>query len=164
MSDGAAQKKGTPLWVKIGFGLSLALNLMIVGLVAGFILRGGPPSGGPVGASYAAPYVKALSREDRRKIFRAVRRDGAERPVSSRRERRARYDEMVVAIRAEPFVPGGVQAILETQRTEGLTVQSRMQAAWLEHLHQMTSADRQAYADRLEETLARNGRGKPRKE
>ena len=42
---------------------SLALNLAVVGLVAGLMLRGpGPLRGGGPGLSYALPYIVALDR------------------------------------------------------------------------------------------------------
>ena len=84
------QRTRAPRWMRIAFGVSLALNLAVVGVLAGTFARfGGPPSRGPGMISYATPYVRALPRDDQREIFRAVR-DQLPKDSNSRQARRVR--------------------------------------------------------------------------
>lgn len=142
--------------MKWALGLSLGLNLLVVGLVAGAAYRFDGPHGGP-GASrhdFGAPYIIALPDDRRRAIFKNLRADRQDK-FTSRAARRALYAEAVAAIRAEPFDPARVTAVLDTQREATLGVQQAAQSAWLAEIASMDAAARDAYADRLQEVLAR---------
>ncbi|WP_162792050.1 periplasmic heavy metal sensor [Pseudosulfitobacter sp. DSM 107133] len=155
-----------PRWMRIAFGVSLALNLAVVGLLAGTFARfGGPPSHGPSIVNYAMPYVRALPREAQREIFRAVR-DQLPRDGHSRQSRRALYAEMIEALRADPFDPIRVQEILARQNAAAVLVQDAAHAAWLAHITNMTPESRAAYAEAVSEAM-RHGKGRkdrPRKD
>lgn len=154
-----------PRWMRIAFGVSLALNLAVVGLLAGTFARfGGPPSHGPGTVNYAMPYVRALPRESQREIFRAVR-DQLPRDGHSRQARRALYAEMIEALKADPFDPVRVQSILARQNAAAVLVQNAAHIAWLAHISTMTPQARAAYAEEVSEAM-RHGKGrkdKPRK-
>ena len=90
-----------PLWVKIALALSLAFNLAIVGLAAGFVLRGGPMGARGPAMGYATPYVLALPRELRREVFGAVRND---KNLPNRRSRGAPNNDTHVPPPIKPFV------------------------------------------------------------
>ncbi|APE44107.1 hypothetical protein BOO69_12340 [Sulfitobacter alexandrii] len=143
-------------WVLVA---SLALNLVFVGLIAGAAYRhaGGPGArdhgGGPGARSYATPYVRALPRETRRALFRDLRRSGSGMP--SREERRALYDRVLAALRAEPFEADAVQSVLREQGRIAVQLQTAAEGAWLATVTAMSPADRAAYADRVAEELAR---------
>lgn len=133
---------------------SLALNLAVAGLVAGFVLRApfdGPP---PRPDRVAGALTFALSDQDRREIgrsvFRELRNDGVE-----RRSRRDDYARILGALRAEPFDVGEVESVLSAQLQDSLRFQSAGQRALLDHVAGMSAEDRRAFADRLEEGLAR---------
>ena len=148
-----------PLWVKIVLAASLAINLGIAGLVAGFVLRGGlPPGGGPGALGYAMPYVVALPREVRRDVFGTVRRD---RSLPDRRARRSAYDDIIAALRATPVDRDVVETVLRGQADGAARVQRVAQQAWLDAVMAMSDDERVAYAARIEEVLAR-GRKKDR--
>ena len=147
-----------PLWVKILLALSLALNLAIAGLVAGFMMRGpGPLRGGGPGLSYALPYIIAMERGDRRAVLGAVR-DNPDLP--DRSARRAQFDQMLTALRADPFERETVRDVLRSQADGGARVQSVAQAAWLDRIAAMTVAERAAYADQVEQVLKKGPRGR----
>ena len=65
---------GKGKWLKIALGISLALNLLIVGFVAGSYAR--HSSGHALGSrapglgAFGAPYMKALPRQERRAVLR----------------------------------------------------------------------------------------------
>lgn len=143
-------------------GVSLALNLLIIGAVGGAILRpGGPVRGGDIDRSemrgFGAPYVRELPRATQRKLFRALRQQGQ---WPSRADRRAAYEEMIEALRAQPFDPSRPEKLLNAQAETVAVAQRTIQAAWLRHLTEMSNTQRAAYADRLEQRLRRT----PRKE
>lgn len=143
-------------------GLSLALNLVFLGLVAGAAYRfaGGPGTSGSAGMrSYATPYLMALPREARRDLHRQVRGDEGS-PLPTRAVRRALYDDVLRALRVEPFEPAVVRATLQKQGDTARQVQEVAHAAWLAQVTAMSAQDRAAYADRLEEVLTRGPKGK----
>lgn len=148
----------SPLWVKILLALSLAVNLAIVGLVAGLLIRApGPLRGGGPGLSYALPYIVALDREDRRAVMGTVREDP---DLPDRRDRRAQFDDMLAALRADPLDEDVVRAVLARQASGVARVQSVAQEAWLELVSGMSAAERAAYADTVEQVLKKGPRGK----
>ena len=151
-----APRTRCPLWVKVLLTLSLAANLAIVAMVAGFLLRGpGPLRGGGPGLSYALPYIVALEKEDRRSVLRAVR-DNPDLP--DRRARRAHFDEMLTALQADPMDVDAVRTVLARQANGVAEVQAVAQAAWLERVRAMSPEDRSAYAARVEDVLRRGPR------
>lgn len=152
----AEQTPRTHRWLRVALGISLGVNLLVVGLIAGAAYRFHGPQGGPRGAmhSYGTPYIMALPDDRRRAIFRNLRDTKADGGMT-RAERRALYDQVVAALRTVPFEVGQVTQVLDQQRTATLRVQEAAQAAWLAEIAGMTDADRAAYADRLQELLSR---------
>ena len=152
--DAHSDKKRTPVWIKILLALSLALNLAIAGVVAGFILRGGPQGVRGPNMGYAMPYVLALPREARRDLFGTVRRDDS---LPDRQDHRADYRAMIEALSAAPFDANAVQSVLERQSEGATRLQSAGQAAWLQVVREFTDEERAAYVTRLEERMNRKG-------
>ena len=149
---------------------SLAVNLLIVGAVAGMVWRHAGPNGpagrgGPPGlGSYAMPYVHALPEAERRALH-ALMREGETGRRQSRAARQAAYVDVLTSLRAEPFDPAVLSAALARQRDTVMSVQDRAQAFWLERIEAMDATERTAFADRIEKILskpARRNRGKPR--
>ena len=142
-------------------GLSLGVNLLVLGLVAGAVYRFDGPHGGAMRhmRDYGTPYVMALPEERRRAVFVDARKGREDKSVS-RAARRALYQEALTAIRAEPFDPAEARRVLDLQRDATLTVQQTVQNAGLAELAQMSAPERAAYADRVEEMLKRGKKGK----
>lgn len=155
--DAETKTRSCPLWVKIVLALSLAVNLCIAGLVAGFILRGGPLAGRAPAMGYAMPYVLALPRDLRRDVFGAVRNDDS---LPDRRARREEYRDMIKALKVTPFDAAAVEAVLVRQGDGVSRVQAVAQAAWLEAVSSLSDEERAAYSERMQEALNRNGRPK----
>jgi len=149
------------MWLRIVLAVSLGLNLAVIGLVAGIIVRfdGGPPPGR--GAEFALPYMRALAPEDRRAIIRSVRREQG-RPMLRGAERQARYADVIEALRAQPFDRAALDAVVTEQARGAVALQSAAQAAWLDRVSAMDDAARARYADRVAEQAARRGEGKKR--
>lgn len=139
--------------------LSLALNLVFVGMLAGAFYRHavgpgrseGPGLAGP--GRYAAPYVIALPPEARHSMMRSLRREMTTN-LPPRQERRAHYARILEALRQPEFDRGNLESVLAAQQDMALRMQARGHEAWLATMSEMSASERQAYADRLEEVLA----------
>jgi uncharacterized membrane protein len=131
--------------------VSLAANLAVVGVVAGWALRhGGHHGHHPSRLDMAGgPLTRALSDADRREIAQRMRQVWRE-TRSDRTDIGASFDALVADLRAVPFDPDRVAARMRQQR-EGFAARFAMgQEVLLGHLAAMSDADRAAYADRLE--------------
>ncbi len=143
-------------WITVVLFISLALNLAVAGLAIGAALRHDDIRDRASVRSdpFGGPYTGALSREDRRAIWREMRAMHAEgRPA--RADIRADFDAVVQALRAEPYDPATVQIIVERQFQAGLERQQIGQELLLQRIARMDATARAAFADRLEERLER---------
>jgi uncharacterized membrane protein len=150
MSDNgnAALRGGAPRWMKITLVLSLALNLLVAGVVGGAMLRHGMRPGDPhpsARAHLGRAYVQALERGDRRALWSAMQ---AEQPDAAAPG--ADPDAVLRALRATPYDPAALRDIMVRQRQAGQARLRRGQRLLQERLTEMSDAERAAYADRLE--------------
>ena len=133
--------------------LSLALNLLVAGLVVGALARHGGPGGRPRPAELSlGPFARALEPEDRREILRSLGGRADLRPPG-RVDRAALFAEVVAALRAEPFDHARAAAALAEQSERVAEVERAVQEALLARLAAMTAEERAAFADRLETEL-----------
>lgn len=146
----------TKPWVRALLVASLALNLAVAGLAAGWALRHGGDHAGhhPARLDMAGgPLTRALSDQDRRAIGREMRaawRASAGNGPSIGES----FDALVIDLRAVPFDAGRVAAQMRAQR-DGFAARFKMgQEVLLTHLTAMSDAERAAYADRLEVQIA----------
>lgn len=128
--------------------LSLGLNLLVAGVVAGGLVRGGFGGRPPAVELALGPFARALSPEDRRAIAgdllgRADLRD------MRRSAREADVAALAAALRADPFDPAAVSAALAAQRDKLGRLEAAVEAALLARFTAMTPADRAALADRI---------------
>ncbi len=146
--------KPNRLW-RILLVASLALNVAVLGLVGGALMRdkvgGRPPQGVEFGMG---PLGQALSKNDRRQIGRAIRAQ----VDFSRGERvspRLALRDVQVVLRSDPFDPEALSTILARTMERSQRVQGAAKDAFIEHITQMSPEERGAFADRLEEGLKR---------
>lgn len=132
---------------------SLALNLLVFGVLVGALVsgRGG---GGPFrGIDLAlGPVVAALDEADRR----AIRADLHERdaiPRPSRHDRETAFANLVAALRQDPFEPAPLSSLLDGLRARAEAAQAAGQEALIARIVTMTPQDRSGFADRLEAEL-----------
>ncbi len=161
MSQESLQDRGRPGrgW-RIVLIVSLALNLAVAGAIGGWVLRhgiGARADHGPHSARLAnlgGPLTHALDTEGRAAIAARLRAQG-EAQETRRAALREGFEALLGDLRAEPFDPARVAAHLEVQRAQ---VADRLKAghtALVAHLAQMSTPERAAYADRLEERVRR---------
>ena len=136
---------------------SLALNILVIGIVAGAVIFG-PYRDGPRGAHRFDPAIGALSRalneDDRQEIRKRVRvaRD-ALRPAHSRHQKV--MQALITDLRATPFDPDAVAQHMRDLRGHLNGRVEIGQKILLDYLQGLDAAERQAYADRLQEVLNR---------
>lgn len=144
--------------LRIALAVSVALNLLIAGLVAGAVLRDGGPRARMMGELEFGPFTEALSREDRD----ALRRSFLQRMPDlrdMRRQMRSDFNGLLEALRAEPFDAAKLRAAMAGQSdrmAERLTLGRDL---LVERIEAMTPEARVEFADRLEDRLRRGPRG-----
>lgn len=151
---------------KVLLTVSLSVNLLVIGLVLGAVIRhdrgfGGPPSIRDGGNS---PLGRALSQEDRdamRSELRAYAKDKpGHRPERKFREFKA---EMLGVLRVEPFDVTALQSVFDKFQQVQQSQQELGEQVLLARIAGMSPADRAAFADRLEKGRGHTLRSGPRK-
>ena len=152
-------KRQIPLWLT----LSIMANLLLVGLVAGMLLRGqpaGPPPDGMRGQR--PPMFEGASPEDRvlvrRMMMEAFR--SAETEVEKRRAARVALGE---ALQIEPYDREAVRRAFVGLRTSDEAVHSEIHETLVDRLDELGIEQRKALAEMLSrepgDHRRRKGRG-----
>lgn len=133
--------------MKIALVISVALNLLVVGIVAGalFHLRDGD---GPRlrGLGPMTPLVVALE-DDRRD---SVREELRQRGPSDREALRGQFAAVIDAIRAEPFDSARLRQVLAEQRVAANETQQASETVLIDTIANMGVDERAAYAAKLQ--------------
>jgi len=145
-------------WVMPLLFTSLAVNLLIIGLVAGaFLSPDGPRKPGnenqrAIRGVLGEPFFQALPRDERRAMVRDIigNRDQFR---EGRDALRQRVESFLAELRSESFDRTEVERLLGQQRDAALRRQNFGETLLLDRLEAMTAAERSAYADALEARL-----------
>lgn len=159
MTDPKEQpEKNKRRWLKIALGLSVAVNLLFVGFVAGAAARHGGEGArmarAPGLGAFGAPYMIALPEQERRAVIRTLRA-AAKGEVPDRSARRAMFQDVLAHLRAAPFDAQALEAAVARQATTSVAVQETAQQAWLDVVAGMSERERLNYADAVEQVLQR---------
>jgi uncharacterized membrane protein len=154
VSDAAPPYSGR--WVRMALAISLAINLGIVGIVAGAMFRDdGPMHSGHMTRDLGfGPFTEALSKDDRAELRRAFlaklpeMRDG-------RRAMREDIGALLAQLRATPFDAAGLRAAFDRQNQRNAARLELGQQLIFDLVVGMTDEARQAFAGRLEQSLAK---------
>ncbi len=152
-----APKSGMGL--KILLAVSLALNLAVVGTVAGAMLRGHddhrPPPFAVRDFSFG-PFTEALTRDQRRAMLRDFASKGPG-LHDMRAQMRGDLDAVLASLRASPFDPAAFQAAVVRQG-EGIAARTdAARTALVTLIVGMSETERAEFAARLENALTRKG-------
>jgi len=143
-------------WVMPLLFLSLAGNLLIVGIVAGSILTSGGErpdrASREVGSLVGQHFFRALEPRDRRALIRDVasQRDQIR---ENRRDIQARIELLLDLLRSESLDVQAVQALLEQQRVSVASRHKFGEELLLKRLTEMSFEERISFADRLASNL-----------
>ena len=143
-------------WLRAALLVSLALNLGIIGMVGGALFRnGGPPHGASMVRDVGfGAFTDALSKEDRAALRRAFIADAPE-FRDGRRDMRADFKDLLAQLRAAPFDADQLRAVLDRQSSRNAERLALGQTLIFNLLVAMPSDARQAFADRLEQSLSK---------
>jgi uncharacterized membrane protein len=129
--------------------LSLALNLLVAGLVLGDLLTHGRPGRGPRPVEMAlGPLARALPEEDRAAILESLR-DDPDLRAFRREEFSAGLAAIAEALRAEPLDESRLRAAFAAQADRAARGQQAVRDALIAHLAAMPPGTRTVVADRL---------------
>ncbi|SMX49290.1 periplasmic heavy metal sensor [Maliponia aquimaris] len=164
MTESHDIKGGPRRWVRVLLFVSLALNLLVVGAVTGFVLKGPQLVRGDR-ADPVLPYTRAFDEDQRHALWRDLR-SGLPREGAPLREGYLEdYRTALEILRADPYDPARMEALLAAQAARGAEVRARGQKVLSAYLAAMDPEARRAYADRLEQEIGkmhRRGGGEDR--
>ena len=145
--------------LKILLAASLAANLAVAGVVAGFALRGHGgerPSQMTVRDMSFGPFTEALTRDQRRAMLRefGTRGPGLR---EMRAQMRGDFDSVLSVLQAEPFDPEAFRVAMEGQSRRVADRAEAGRDALVALVAQMTADERSAFAERLQGTVSRRG-------
>jgi uncharacterized membrane protein len=153
-------------WPRVLLTVSLLFNLLVLGAIAGAHLRDGRDAGRMPPADRVtmhgtgfAPFFEALPREARGEIGRALRARG-EPARPDRAALEAEFASILAALRAEPFERSALEAVMQAQQARVSTRVEAGRGALLDILESMSPSERAAFAERMEQRLARGERGR----
>ena len=153
------QSPRSPLWMRLLLFVSLALNLLVAGLVIGAIFSGGHNERGksPGNGAFRMPYVAALDHSDKRALSRELRQQ-MRAAGAGRAQTRAGFAKSIELLRADPFDAEAFQAQVTTQFSATKTRDEAGRAALIALIAGMSAEERMQYADRLAQVLERGPR------
>lgn len=161
MSDVIAPdpKSPTPVrkrWLHWALAASLGLNLAVAGVVIGAVARHGGMAhrGEMVRDPGFGPFTEALNPQQRAALREAFMAQ-APQMRTARRQMRQEMVAVLAALRAEPFDPARLAALLKQQNTRMADRLALGQSLLGAFLADLDPAARLAFAVRLEERLAR---------
>ncbi len=154
------QPGGMRPWLRVLLGVSLALNLLIVGLMGGaMVMRGKWQEHHKTRLEMmGGPMTRALSREDRRAMGREMRQNFGNRQTMHE-EMRAGMEDLIADLKAVPFEAQAVANYMAGHHAEFNARLEQGQALLLQRLTKMDDAERAAYADRLLTVLQQGRHG-----
>ena len=141
MSDQTPRKP-----VRWGLILSVALNLALIGLIAGAVWRGPPER--PIAGPSLWSYARALPDPHRAELRRALRQSAPD----WREKHRSLGDQRIAvsaALMAEPFDPGDVRELLEGRVGAGRDLAATGIGLLMARIEAMNPSERRAYAEAL---------------
>ena len=153
MADSNAPTPGLGRWTRTILVISLAANLLFLGLMAGSALnQARQPDRTIVRELGFGPFAAALSGEDRAALRRSLLAE-APRLRDIRRETRQEARRLIDALRQVPYEEAAVREVLTNLQTRTMSRLQFGQTLLLRRIAQMTDAERQAFAERLQSGL-----------
>lgn len=161
-TETVAPKAGMRGWVRALFIVSLTMNLLVLGVVAGGVIgHSGHPPRPMISDISMGPFTEALSRADRDALRHAAEAEGAG-FRDMRRAARADFTRLVAALKADPWNEAEVRSVIEAHRARTLDRIEIGERLMFGRIAAMTPEERKGFAERLEAGLRRGPRDLPR--
>jgi len=133
---------------RILLAVSLAANLLIVGIVAGFLWRGGPHRHGA--EDRLMPMIMALPAEERRALRDSFEHELADGRLVESGRKAGRLPELLAILRRSPFDREALRVHLARRISRHESHLRIGRDILIDRISGMSDAERLAYADRLE--------------
>ncbi|MCY1126321.1 periplasmic heavy metal sensor [Frigidibacter sp. RF13] len=148
MTDETEGRQGGKL--RLALYLSLALNLLFVGLVVGRMAGGHPfLRGGMMGPDVGfGPITESLSHADRRELFRRFRTVAPD-YRAMRDAVRADFAALAAVLQAESWDPAAAAAILDRQAEQSRDRMVKGRQVFLDYLGSLSAEDRRDLGARI---------------
>ncbi|MEM7320334.1 MAG: periplasmic heavy metal sensor [Pseudomonadota bacterium] len=146
------------LWPKVLLAVSLALNLLVVGIVAGAAYRHHRADSDKPHSRGFGPVVYRALPEAQREALRAQTRSAFEKQRSTRK---ADLEAVIRVLAQTPFDGEALAASVRTQSRNRDALSKTVQDAWLAQVASLSDAERAAYAERLVKMSKRKPRRRP---
>lgn len=144
-------------WLVPVLVISLAMNVLVAGVVIGAVVSGGGKhrgtnDGGPARGFIGEPFLRALPQDHRRALAQGLRENPRE--IQETREAlRERVQNLLAVLRTDPFDAETAARLLSEQRALVVDRQKHGETLLLDRLSSMTAEERADYADKLENAL-----------
>ncbi|MEM1162824.1 MAG: periplasmic heavy metal sensor [Pseudomonadota bacterium] len=149
MTDQTGQTPSSPRWMKVLLLGSLAVNVAVVGVIVGFMMKGTPERGSERQIYWIMQFVPETRQDDARALFRG-RRDSIR---DLMRDQNTSLDQILIAIRAEPYSPETLEAAMKDRRGSADKRRIMVEEGLLELLQTFSQDERAYFADQMEEQL-----------
>jgi len=162
MTETVSAGKPARDWIKYALVASLGVNVLVVGLMVGAVLRDGSGRGRPDRAAISLglrPYYRALDKAERRDLRQTIKDNPSE--FRAKRGKFAKHlKNLSIALKAEPFDLQAVANVLAAQADVVSVNIAFGQKILLERIVAMSPQQRALFAERLVNPR-RNARARP---
>ncbi len=156
MAETETSGKSPGRGLRISLAVSVAINLAVVGLIAGAAFNhGSPPGRASVRDLGFGPFTEALSRDERNALRRAYLDKAPDLRATGKAIRRDMTD-LLAALRADPFDADQLARVLDSQGARLAQQMAVGQQLMRDFFIAMPPEARRAFADRLEAGLRRD--------
>ena len=150
MNENAAKGSGCPVWVKGLLVVSLVANMAIAGLYVGLMSQSDRPKRGPnAQIDWILKFVPEARRAEAEEIFASKREPMRE----LYRARSKNLEEIVNAIRAEPYAPETLVSAIRARRENSAERRMIVEDTLVELLTTFNQEERVHFANEMEERL-----------
>ncbi|MGB3177533.1 MAG: periplasmic heavy metal sensor [Albidovulum sp.] len=156
MADKPDRKRGAARWKTVVLILSLALNIFILGSMAGRMIAGHGSHGGWRAPEVGfGPFTEVLSHKDRRALREAFYQSAPD-FRNRRKEAEADFHALASALRADTLDPSAVEQVLAAQTIRTTARLDLGRTLLTKQLLAMSLEERKALAERIETALRRH--------
>ncbi|MEM7499598.1 MAG: periplasmic heavy metal sensor [Pseudomonadota bacterium] len=156
IEDGGERSRRVPRWVSVLLVVSLAANLMVVGVFGGLALRGMAKEDD--GLNRRERMIQRLLPESHHDAWRSVVAASRPEKRTIRKDMGVVHMRMVTILRTEPFEPDALAQAFDERMALHRQLVSLTGGHFVAMASSMTTAERQVMADKFEEFLERRQR------
>ncbi len=160
--EGAADRPQAKRWPRVLLVLSLTLNLLILGVIAGAqvrdvrdLRRAPPPTRETLRDTGMAPFFDAMPRDMRGRMGAQMRsRMGAHGPDRDMLAQEMR--DMIAVLKTEPYDAAALTALLNAQQARAEARAAAGRKLLLNQIAGMSAAERERFADELSKLFSQS--------